>query len=75
MTIANKSIKNAITMVIGVINMPSEAMQEAAAISQGEYLATAKYFDEYHDNAVECVICIYERVVARNAFRADCWQD
>lgn len=59
MTIANESIKNAIAMVIGVINMPSEAMQEAAAISQNEYLATAKYFDKYHDNAVECVICIY----------------
>ena len=75
MTIANKSIKNAITMVIGVINMPSEAMQEAAVISQSEYLATAKHFDQYHDNAVECVICIYERVIARNAFRANCWQD
>ena len=73
--IANKSIKNAVTMVIDVINMPSEAMQEAAAISQSEYLATAKYFDEYHYNALECVICIYERVVARHAFRADCWQD
>ena len=75
MTIANKSIKNAVKMVIRVINIPSQAMQEAAAISQSEYLATAKYFDQYHDNAVEYVIYIYERVVAKHAFRADCWQD